>query len=258
MIVKQDCIFTAKGKNRMLHIYLPDDYLASGERYPVMYFFDGHNLYFDEDATYGKCWGIKAFLDNWSKKMIIVGLECSHEGYERLDEYSPYTFKSWFGGYIHGTGKETMDWIVNEVKPMIDANYPTLTFREATGIGGSSMGGLMAVYAAAVYNDTFSKAACISSAIGTCFKKVAKDIAFSKIDANTRVFLSWGTEEAGGTKENPDDDWQTRTARNNLAAEALFRQQFADTMVYCQRYGNHCEADWEKQVPAFMDYLWMA
>ena len=54
MIVKRDCIYTPKGKNRPLHIYLPDDYATSLDRYPVLYMFDGHNLFSDEDATYGK------------------------------------------------------------------------------------------------------------------------------------------------------------------------------------------------------------
>ncbi len=44
--------------NRLLHIYIPDD-IKEGERFPVMYMFDGHNLFFDSDATYGKSWGIK-------------------------------------------------------------------------------------------------------------------------------------------------------------------------------------------------------
>ena len=65
MIIKRDFNYTPKGQNRPLHIYLPDDYETSDERYPVMYFFDGHNLFSDEDATYGKSWGMKAFLDVW-------------------------------------------------------------------------------------------------------------------------------------------------------------------------------------------------
>ena len=56
MIVKRDCIYTPKGKNRPLHIWLPEDYATSGKCYPVMYFFDGHNLFSNEDATYGKSW----------------------------------------------------------------------------------------------------------------------------------------------------------------------------------------------------------
>lgn len=257
MIEKRDILFTPKGQTRTLHIYLPDDYNTSDERYPVMYFFDGHNLYSDTDATYGKSWGLKDFLDGWSKKMIVVGIECSHEGRSRLHEYSPYTFLGAFMGDVFGTGTETMDWIVNEVKPMIDREYRTYAFREATGIGGSSMGGLMSVFAAVKYNHAFSKAACLSSTLNPCFRDVATDIVSSQLDADTRVYLSWGTEEAGGTKEDPSEDWATKTARNNLAVEALLRQQYVNTRLFCQRFGHHCEADWEKQVPEFMNYLWL-
>ena len=78
MVIKRD--FDYYGSNRPLHIYLPEGYDQSGERYPVMYFFDGHNLFYDSDATYGKSWGLKTFLDGWNKRMIVVGMECSHVG----------------------------------------------------------------------------------------------------------------------------------------------------------------------------------
>lgn len=68
MIEKTDFWFSSAGQNRRLHIYLPDDYYESEERYPVMYMFDGHNLFYDSDATYGKSWGMKDFLDHWDKK----------------------------------------------------------------------------------------------------------------------------------------------------------------------------------------------
>ena len=84
MIIKRDIYYPPAGSSRRLHIYLPDDYHKSEERYPVMYFFDGHNLFFNEDATYGKSWGFKEFLEGWNRKMIIVGMECSHEGNSRL------------------------------------------------------------------------------------------------------------------------------------------------------------------------------
>lgn len=257
MIEKRGFIYTPKGKDRPLHIYLPEGYAESGERYPVMYFFDGHNLYRDKDATYGKSWGLETFLDAWGKKMIVVGIECGHEGKERLSEYSPYSFDKFFLGAVRGTGKLTMDWIVNEIKPMIDREYRTYPFREATAIGGSSMGGLMSLYAVVAYNDVFSKAACLSSTLQPCFADVARDIVGHELNPDTRVYLSWGTEEAGGTKQNPDEDWLTQTARNNLAVEALLRRQHVDVRLFCQRQGGHCEADWEKQVPGFMQYLWL-
>ena len=77
MTEKYDVLFTPAGELRRLHIYLPDGYETSGEHYPVMYFFDGHNLFFNEDATYGKSWGLKEFMDSWEKKLIIVGVTCS-------------------------------------------------------------------------------------------------------------------------------------------------------------------------------------
>lgn len=257
MIIKRDFVYTPKNQPRTLHIYLPDDYAVSTERYPVMYFFDGHNLFSNTDATYGKSWGLREFLDKWDKKIIIVGIECTHEGRERLNEYSPYTFGSRYIGRVVGTGTATMDWIVNEIKPMIDREYRTYSFREATGIGGSSMGGLMSVFAGVKYNSTFSKCACLSSTIGPCFKDVMMEILNAKLDPDTKFYLSWGTEEAGGTKATVEEDWQSQTARNNLAAEALIRQQSAQTYLDCQRWGGHCEADWEKLVPTFMEYLWM-
>ena len=107
MIVKRDCIYTPKGKNRPLHIYLPDDYLSGMDRYPVLYFFDGHNLFSDDDATYGKCWGLKTFLDKWDRKLILVGIECGHEGDERLSEYmpciSPWAARPWTGSSVRSS-----------------------------------------------------------------------------------------------------------------------------------------------------------
>lgn len=257
MIEKRGFLYSPKGKNRTLHIYLPRGYDSSGERYPVMYFFDGHNLYRDQDATYGKSWGLETFLDRWSKDMIVVGMECSHEGNARLDEYSPYTFPMGHWGMVHGMGNQTMDWIVNEVKPMIDREYRTWPHREATGIAGSSMGGLMAVYAVGRYNRWFSKAGCISSAMWFCMEQLRRDILNTPMDPDTRVYFSWGTEESGGAKDDPAEDFQTDTAWKNREAASWFESRGARTWLRCQRFGGHREADWEKLVPEFMDFLWL-
>ncbi|MBE6950709.1 MAG: alpha/beta hydrolase [Ruminococcaceae bacterium] len=257
MIVKRDCIYTPKGKNRPLHIYLPDDYTNGMDRYPVLYFFDGHNLFSDDDATYGKCWGLKSFLDKWEGKLILVGIECGHEGDERLSEYMPYRplLTTRFAMYFP-MGSKTMDWIVSEVKPMIDRDYRTLPDREFTGIGGSSMGGLMALYAGAHYNHIFSKAACVSSAIGFCMRPLLKDLRASEIRPGSKFYLSWGTKEAFGIK-NPDrDDRSSKTYKWNRQVREVLEAKGAEVNMYCQVGGAHCEADWEKQNPIYMEYLW--
>lgn len=258
MIIKRDFIYSPKGKNRPLHIYLPEDYFSSQERYPVMYFFDGHNLFRDADATYGKSWGLEAFLDGWGKKVIVVGMECGHEGEERLSEYLPYfaDADSYFSKFPP-MGGQTVNWLLSEVKPMIDLEYRTMPLRECTGIAGSSMGGLMALYAAVHENRWFSKAACVSSAIGFCMRPVMEDLRRSSFSPDTRIYLSWGTKEAQGLKHPDREDRSSKTYGWNKKVADTAKSRGAAVKLRCQVGGGHCEADWEKLVPEFMDFLWM-
>ncbi len=256
MVIKYDMWYPPKQRNRTLHIYVPDDYEYSQDRYPVMYFFDGHNLFFDEDATYGKSWGLKSFLDQWDKKMIVVGMECGHEGNERLAEYFPYHVNRGELRKYEPLGDATFQWIIHDIKPMIDRRFRTYPFRECTGIGGSSMGGIMAVYGLVHYNEWFSKGACLSSAIGLCMPQLLKDLKMNKINPDTRAFLSWGTKEAPGVKDVWKIDFSSHTYRRNKAVANKLMEQGAVPYLYCQVGGGHCEADWEKQVPVFMDFLW--
>lgn len=257
MIIKRDFFYAPAGADRRLHIWLPEDYDASQDRYPVMYFFDGHNLFSDADATYGKSWGMADFLRRWDKPMIIVGMECGHVGQERLAEYSPYTGSRpgmfWLPNPL---GDATMRWITDEVKPMIDREYRTWAHREATGIGGSSMGGLMAVYGLVRYNAVFSKGACISSALGFCQPQVMREMNSHPMHPDTRAFLSWGTREARGVKDEYAIDTFSGTYRRNKAVANKVEKAGAMAQLWCQIGGAHCEADWEKLVPVFMDYLW--
>lgn len=140
---------TPFGLDRNTFVYLPDDWQSSGRRYPVVYMFDGHNLFFDSTATYGTCWGLKEYMDA-HPQALIVAPECNHEGNARLEEYSPYDFV-WQEYDIKGRGKAYLDWMVQELKPLIDAKYPTLPDRENTAIGGSSMGGLMSLYLSLIH-----------------------------------------------------------------------------------------------------------
>jgi len=258
MIIKRDFLYTPKGTNRPLHIHLPDDYYLTQEHYPVMYFFDGHNLFFDTDATYGKSWGMSDFLARWEKKLIVVGIECGHEGSERLSEYLPYTAAkgSSFEKYAP-MGKATMEWIVKEIKPMIDREYRTMPFRECTAIGGSSMGGIMALYAGVHYNRWFSKAACISTAMGFCMRPLMADITRSNISPDSRFFLSWGTHEAWGIEDPHREDTSSKTYVWNTRVRDRLTQKGAAAVTFCQVEGYHCEASWEQLVPLFMDFLWM-
>ena len=134
-------------KARGAYIYLPDSYAYEPERrYPVLYMFDGHNVFFDEHATYGKSWGMKEYMDATETQVIIAAVECNHSpDHGRIKEYSPFSFKDPKLGRIPGLGKKTMDWMVGSFKKEIDAEYRTLPDREHTWISGISMGGPMSV-----------------------------------------------------------------------------------------------------------------
>ena len=254
MLIKQDFNYSPKNENRTLHIWLPDEYYWTDEKYPVMYLFDGHNMFRNEDATFGTCWGFQEFMRSWHKPMILVGMECVRDetGRERLSEYSPYSFANDYWGSIPAMGRETMEWIVNEVKPYIDANYRTWPFREGTAIGGSSMGGLMALYAGIKYNRWFSKMMCVSSAIAFNFEEVMRDVRESDPDEDSRFWFSWGSQEAGGG----EDYSESGMARRNREVERMLLAKGAITHSVCQVGGRHCEADWSKQVPEIMHFLW--
>ncbi|MCI8725013.1 MAG: alpha/beta hydrolase [Hungatella sp.] len=256
MVIKRDIWYTPTQKMRRLHIYLPDSYDYTQERYPVMYFFDGHNLFYDEDATYGTSWGLKGFLDHWNKPMIVVGIECGHEGEERLNEYCPYHVGKGFLSRVQGIGDDTIRWMIDDLKTMIDRDYRTCPFRECTGIAGSSMGGLMALFASIRYNQWFSKAACLSSAISPCMSQLDNEFKCCSISPDTRVYLSWGTREAFGITDHLHQDKTSQMWKRNQLIAKRFSSRGAATQVYCQAGGQHCEADWAKQVQGFMRFLW--
>ena len=253
MLIKQDFYFHHLNAHRPLHIWVPH----TPGRFPVMYFFDGHNLFRDEDATYGKSWGLEAFCASWEKQIIIVGIECAHEGNLRLSEYLPYASGyGWLRG-VDPLGEETMQALIYELKPYIDTSFSTIPFRECTGIGGSSMGGLMAAYALVHYNQYISKAACISPALGSVSGKLWHEMNETPLSPDTRAFFSWGTMEGYGGVENPmEEDRKSWLYRTNRTTANKIIAQGGTARLYCQIGGRHCEADWEKQIPLFMPFLW--
>lgn len=250
MIRKFEVLITPFQSTRTIHLYLPDDYEQSEERYPVIYMYDGHNLFDDQDATYGKSWGMESFLQHYDKDFIVVGMECNHEGQKRLDEYCPYNVKNSYFGTIHGQGNEYMQWVVDELKPMIDHDYRTIPFRECTMIAGSSMGGLMAIYSVIQYNAYFSKAACLSSAIGFCFSELQEEINQTILLSDTKIYMDWGSDESRNKRGLAYATFQ------NLEISHQLQLKGVQTCPRCIINGKHNEATWEQQIPIFMDYLW--
>lgn len=235
-------------EERRAYVYLPESYETDLEKhYPVLYMFDGHNLFFDEDATYGKCWGLKDYMDFTETPMIIAAVECNHnpDG-GRLAEYSPFTFHNEKLGSISGRGRTTMNWMIHEFKPYIDEQFRTIPDRNHTFIGGSSMGGLMSLFAVLKYNHVFSRAACLSPSIWFATEKLSSMIHHARIKPDTVIYMDYGSNEIRHHQN-------MRVQFGKVTAQLLQKKALLQSRIVPN--GDHCEASWEKQIPFFMETL---
>lgn len=234
-------------KPRRLYVYLPRGYEQSEKRYPVCYMFDGHNVFYNSHATFGKSWGMKEYLERSRLEMILVAVECNPEGFRRMYEYSPFDFHASKPlGDVEGLGKVTMDWFTKDLKPKIDATFRTLPDREHTMIAGSSMGGLMTVYATVAYNETFSRGAALSPSLWVDPKGMKALIRSKPLLHPTRIYLDMGTGETEGSTRPLTGMFELAKQLSRAGAEVA-----ADVIPGAQ----HNEAAWEKRIPTFMSYL---
>ena len=248
MIIKDTITIPAlSGKvPRRIYIYLPPEYDNSLESYPVMYMFDGHNVFFDEDATYGKSWGMEEYLERENPSIIIVAVECNHKGNRRLCEYSPWNFRDKRFGSVNGVGTIYMDWLVKELKPEIDSSFRTKPEQEHTSICGSSMGGLMTIYALTAYNEVFSKGAALSPSLWCCSQKMQTLIRTTDFAPDTILYMDYGSKEIEASP---------RMLPILEKTASIFFQKGVCASLRIVPGGEHCEASWEQQIPIFMRCL---
>ena len=234
-------------KPRKAYIWIPEDYEDHPEkRYGVLYMFDGHNIFRDEDATFGKSWGMEHYLQETGKDLIIVAVECNHEGNNRLMEYSPVTYRNKKHGFIPGKAPVYMKWLVTQLKPYVDQTLRTYPNREHTSLAGSSMGGLIALYGVSAYNHIFRQAACLSPSLWVAPCKMMTLLSRTRYTSDTVIFLSYGQNEMGNHKAN--------RLVIDLAARKLYKKGVNLTLRIV-RDAYHCEAAWEQEVPIFMECL---
>ncbi len=233
---------------RTVYVYLPREAEEDPRaRFPVLYMFDGHNVFFDEDATYGKSWGMGEFLDDADVPLIVAAVDCDHRPpHGRLSEYSPFSFTDAEFGRVTGRGKLFMDWLTGTLKPRIDRRYPTLPDRETTWIAGSSMGGLMSLYAVTAYNHVFSRAAALSPSVWLVRNRMEQLIRASEFLPGTVVYTDYGSRELGNHADMLHCFLRT--------AAALADKGVAVTSRIVPG-GEHCEACWEEQIPFFIPIL---
>ena len=139
-----------------------------------------------------------------------------------------------------------MEWLVHAFKPEIDREFPTLPGREDTFIAGSSMGGLMSLYALLEYNRYFSRAAALSPSLWVAPGKVDTLIRTARVNPNTVLYMDYGSRELS-------NHTQTFKLLGRTAAALLDRRVLLDFRMVPG--GDHSEASWERQIPFFMNTL---
>jgi predicted alpha/beta superfamily hydrolase len=235
-------------KKRRAYVYLPDSLERDpGQRFPVLYMFDGHNLFYDEEATYGKSWGLGDYLSEHDVPLMVAAVECNHDPNNgRLSEYAPWSFRAKEFGPVRGRGQETMEWWVNQFKPFVDGHFPTLPARETTFIGGSSMGGLMSLYALLEYPGVFSRAAALSPSLWCAPGEVARLIREAKLWPETVLYMDYGDLEL--------ENHPQMLRRFSRTAAALMEQGVRLTCRVVPG-GSHNESSWQRQIPFFLQTL---
>jgi len=227
------------GRQRRIWVYLPAGYPTSRKRYPVIYMHDGQNLFDTYTSGYGEWW-IDEFMDKLpdSKKCIIVGID--HGGDYRITEYDPYDSK-----YGKGKGSDYVDFIAKTLKPYIDSHYHTKTDAKHTTIAGSSMGGLISIYAILKYPGVFGNAGIFSPAFW-----IAPEIyQFAKqqpVSGKSRFYFVCGDAESDSMVNDM-----------NKMADIIHLKglNIKNTPVVIIKGASHNEKQWNGDFAGFYDWL---
>jgi len=224
---------------RRVLIYLPPGYATSKKQYPVLYMHDGQNV-FDDLTSFTGEWGVDEILDSISDhrgEMIVVAID--HGGSRRINEYCPYDMEK----YGQGEGDGYVDFLVKTLKPFIDKNYRTLKAKQNTFIAGSSMGGLISMYAVLKYPKMFGGAGIFSPAfwIGP---KIFDDIKAKGKKVNTKVYFYCGEQEG-----------EAMVPYTERAFSEMRKVSKSEMVCIIRPDGKHSESVWKEEFPLF--YLWL-
>ncbi|WP_340201486.1 alpha/beta hydrolase-fold protein [Ascidiimonas sp. W6] len=232
-------------RSRKVWALLPYDYYESDKSYPVLYLQDAQNL-FSEGSEYGN-WEIDkklSILAEYGRGDIII-IAVEHGDENRLKEYI-------FGRnplVKRGEGKKHIRFVTDTLKPFIDKKYRTLSGREYTGIGGSSLGGLISIYGGFLYPEVYSKLMIFSPSLWA-----VPEISFPMLQFfnpfQTKLYIYGGSRE-GSRMVAYIQEFVTRMRTESKGSHADLKFK-----VSINPKGEHTEFYWSQEFPIALEWLY--
>ena len=244
---------SALPEDRDIVVYLPPGYEEHPKRrHPVLYLQDGQNV-FDGDTSFirGQEWGVDDSAERLIrageiKPLIIVAI--SNAGVHRIEEYTPTRDRNLQRGgkaYLYGR------MLIRDLKPFIDATYRTLPERRHTGLGGSSLGGLVTLYLGLRHADVFGKLAVLSPSVWWDNRSILRMVAAFDGTIRPSIWLDVGTQEGSSPQKTLRD---ARALRDSLLARGW---KMGRNLQYFEAIGaDHSERSWARRVPMILRFLY--
>jgi enterochelin esterase-like enzyme len=252
-------------RKKNYRVYLPSSYNKNPQKsYPVLYMMDNQNLFFGSESYGRTAWNIDNISDSLAKlkaipEIIIVGID--HASEDRFFEYIPQTpmmnlpekVKKDFQSIEKIYSDKFLHFLIQELKPTIDSSFRTSSDMENTFIGGSSMGGLISMYATCEYPEVFGGAMCLSThwIIGMddsepAYGNAMVDYFKENIPPNKRWYFDHGTvgldqyyapfQEKIDTilseKYSNSNDWRSKVFEGHNHNERFWNKRLAIPMTF--------------------------
>jgi predicted alpha/beta superfamily hydrolase len=240
---------------RFLRVWLPPGYDLpenSGKRYPVFYLNDGQNLFEAATSFTGIEWQVDETADRLIREgrippTIFVGIDNAQV--ERVKEYIPY--RSLNPLLLRPLGDRYPNFLTQEVMPFVHQTYRAAKGPENTFLGGSSLGGLIALYTILNKPGVFGGALLESVSLWVANRQVLKDSRAFR-GWPQKIFLAVGTQEAGREDKN------RQTLENVRELERIVRRSGLDDrrlLIEISDGGTHSEAAWAARLPGALQFL---
>ena len=241
------------GNRRDVLVYLPPGYRRfSRKRYPVLYLHDGQNVFGAATSFSGVEWGVDETAERLIRQKLIEPLiivAIANMGEERIHEYAPtrgvIDAKAKRKKRSRGLARLYGHFLMDELKPYIDRKYRTKRGAEFTGLGGSSLGGLVTLAIGILYRRAFSRLIVMSPSIWWDDFAIYRLVDSTEQKPPLKIWLDTGTAEPG---------WeQARELRDRLFEKGW---KLRDDLQYMEVKGaDHSEAAWAARVDPALRFL---